>query len=67
MAREKKFHRMAGFGRISISCNCRGGAKSETRNPKAEGNPKAEIRIVAEPQSAGLGRLGCREGSRKVC
>jgi hypothetical protein len=27
--------------------------KLETRNPKSEGNPKSEIRIVAEPQSAG--------------
>jgi hypothetical protein len=41
--------------------------KLETRNPKSEGNPKSEIRIVAEPQSAGLARLGCRDGSRKSC
>jgi hypothetical protein len=33
----------AGTGRISISCNCREGVKSETRNPKSEGNPKSEL------------------------
>ena len=30
-------------------------------------NLKSEIRTVAEPQSDGLARLGCRDGSRKVC
>ncbi len=41
--------------------------KLEVRNPKEIRNPKSEIRIVAEPQSAGLARLGCRDGSRKGC